>query len=122
MFEKERDENEQRADVKGDAEAVEEAENDEQAPHHEVNEEGELEGVLGSPADHERVEVVFAVEVVILNGVDDVEADEPADDSKPKDDGDDVDGSTDGEPGADGSEREGDAEVDVGEVGEAFGQ
>ena len=65
------------------------------------------------------------VEFVVLQGVDQVESDEPEDDGEreqedlhPLQPG--HGGAADGEPGADGSKGEGEAEEDMGEIGESF--
>src|SRR5688572_4791734 len=120
VFEEEAGEDDQEGDKVGNPEAGEQSVDREQAPHKQVDKEGKLKRVFWAPADDEGMEAVGAVEVVVLDGIDDVEADQPADDGEREDDGRDVELPADGEPSADGSEGEGDAEVDVGEVGEAL--
>lgn len=131
MLEEQADENDHEACRVGHTEAGKQSEDGEEAPHEHMGEEGGLEGVAGAPADDERVEVMGSVEFVVLEGIDDIEPDEPEDDGGGEDEGEDGAllwgpesevGAVDGEPGADGCEGEGDTEVEVGEVGEAFSE
>src|ERR1044071_4918520 len=83
------------------------------------------------------MEAVGPIEFIVLEGVNDVEADEPEDHGGSKDQGKEgapgrreppvfdrekVKAARDGEPGPDGRQGQGQAEVDMGEIGEAFGQ
>ncbi len=61
----------------GDAKSAQQTEREEQAAHDEVREERGGERVLRSPSHDERTQPVAAVEFVILQRVDDVEAHEP---------------------------------------------
>ena len=64
-------------------------EEEEEDPHQKMAEEGGFEGVVGAPADDEGVETVFAVEFVILQGIDHVETDQPEDHGGGEDGGED---------------------------------
>jgi hypothetical protein len=50
-----------------------------------MDEEGELQRILRAPAHDQGMKAVGAVEFVILDGVNDVESDQPADNSQRED-------------------------------------
>lgn len=122
MFEEKAHEYDHQANKVWHAKLRNQTEESEKAPHDNVREESELKGVLRSPADNERMEFVGAVEVVVLKGVDDVESNEPTDDREGEKDRSEMKIAANSQPCAEWSQRKGDAEVDMSEVGETFGE
>lgn len=77
VFKAQQDHDDQHSDPVRETEAREQSQKDQQSEHQDVREQSGLQGVVWPPAHDERMQFVSAVKIVILNGVDHVEADEP---------------------------------------------
>ena len=77
MFKDETAEDDEPADEIGDAKAAKEAKGDQYSAHDHVGQKGGPQGVFRAPSYDERMQAVRFVEFIILEGVNDVESDQP---------------------------------------------
>src|ERR1035437_360781 len=82
MFQREAAEDDEPADEIRDAEMAEQPEREQHSAYRHVREKRRLQSVLRPPRDDERTQAVCFVELVILQRVNDVEADEPQHDGQ----------------------------------------
>ena len=57
---------------------------EQQAPHQHVGQKRSLERIFRSPGDHEGMQTLALIEFVVLQGVDNIESDEPEHDGHAK--------------------------------------
>src|SRR6266581_1173165 len=77
MFQQQAAQNDDQRDQVCHAEHAKQSEGGQQAPHQEVRQESRLQRVLRTPPNDQRMQAVPAVELVVLQCVDNVEADQP---------------------------------------------
>ncbi len=110
------------AKIKGEVEVGGEAEGDQSGEHEPVKDLGEEQAFLDAEFDDERVEIGLAIEGVVLGGVDEIETGDPEKHGEGEDEWWQSEVALDGEPSADWRDGEGEAEEEVAEGGEPFGE
>src|SRR3954470_1253866 len=77
MFQHDAQHDDDPSDDEGEPESAQHPEGKQQAAHNHVSEECGLQSVLRPPGNYQRMEALFAVEFIILQGVDNVETNQP---------------------------------------------
>src|SRR5437667_10869696 len=101
-----------------------------------MRQESGFQRVVRTPANDQRMQAMFSVELIVLERVDDIEADEPKDDGHGQDqgkecallenqpsifDGKELEAAFERQPRAEGRERQGEAEEEEGKISHALG-
>lgn len=110
------------AEIEGETEVGGEAEGDQSGEHQPVKDLSEEQAFLDAEFDDERVEIGLTIKSVVLGSVDEIETGDPEKHGEGEDEWWQSEVALDGEPGADWRDGEGEAEEEVAEGGEPFGE
>lgn len=109
------------AEIEGETEVGGEAKGDQSGEHEPVKDLGEEQAFGDAEFDDERVEIGLAIKGVVLGSVDKIETCDPEKHGEGEDEWWQSEVALDGEPSADWRDGEGEAEEEVTEGGEPFG-